>query len=70
VDDAEKARQWRLVEDLMAEGEAERIEGLSDEDLRAEVLAAGMDPDKLLSVDELLRRGEQRAASRNRTGKA
>jgi hypothetical protein len=70
LDDAEKARQWRLVEDLMAEAEVERVEGLSDQDLHAEVRAAGMDPDRLPGVDDLLRRGKERAALRAAAGPA
>jgi hypothetical protein len=61
---ASKRERWEVVEDLLAEAEAERIEGLSDEALSAELRAAGFDPDAVPSVEALIARGQARAAAR------
>jgi hypothetical protein len=56
------ARAWRFAEDLFAQEEAERIEKLSGEDLRAEMRKDGIDPARVASGQELIEGAMARAA--------
>jgi hypothetical protein len=62
------ARGWSYVEDLLAADEAERIEKLSDSELRAEMRSEGIDPARVPSAEELLARVAARAARRAADG--
>ncbi len=55
---------WEVVEDLMAEAEVQRIEALTDEELRAELRAVGIDPEKVPSPEAFVERGKAIARSR------
>jgi hypothetical protein len=61
---AKKRDPWEVVENMMAEAEAERVEALSDEELEGELRAVGIDPATIPTVEELLERGKARAAER------
>src|SRR5580704_8200904 len=69
-----KARQqrhpWEVVEDLIAEAEVERVEALGDEELRAELRAAGVDPERIPSADAFVDRARAIARSREPRSRA
>ncbi|MGH7440587.1 MAG: hypothetical protein ACRENE_33265 [Polyangiaceae bacterium] len=56
-EEAEDVRLWLFIEDRLAEDEAARIEALSDQELEAEMRAAGADPASILTLDQALARG-------------
>jgi len=60
------ARGWAYVAGLLAEEEAERLEGLSDEARRDELRKAGVDPAHVPTVDALLAKAARRAKDTDR----
>jgi hypothetical protein len=58
------ARAWRYVENLLAEEELERLDKLGDRELKVEMQAAGIDPARVPSAEQLLTRAEERARLR------
>ena len=57
-DKPDPARGWLYVEKRLDEEEDERIKGLSDDALRAELRQGATDPETEWSADELLARAE------------
>ena len=68
-DRPDPARAWRYVENLLAEEELERLDKLGDRELEGEMRAAGLDPARVPSAEELLARAEERPRAR-RAGSA
>jgi hypothetical protein len=62
-DKQDPARAWVRAEDLLAQEEAERIEKLSGEELRAEMRKDGIDAARVPSGQELIERAMARAAT-------
>jgi hypothetical protein len=58
----------RYIVDSLADDEAKRIEGLTDDELRAEIAAEGGREWKPPSTEDLLKRVEQRAAAGSAVG--
>ena len=56
--DEEKVKLWLFIEDRLAEDEAKRVEALSDEQLDAEMRAAGWDREKIITFEEVLARAQ------------
>jgi hypothetical protein len=63
-DRPDPARAWRYVENLLAEEELERLDKLGDRALEDEMRAAGIDPARVPSAEQLLTRAEERARLR------
>jgi len=61
-DKPDHARGWRFVEKLLDEEEDERVKGLGEDELRAELAKGATDPVTEWSADELLARAESEAA--------
>lgn len=55
-DEAENVRLWLFIENRLAEDEAARIEALSEEELDDEMRAAGVDPQSVVTFDDVLAR--------------
>ncbi len=55
-EETDPVKLWLFIEDRLAEDEAKRVEALSDEELDAEMRAAGWDPEKIITFEEVLAR--------------
>lgn len=63
----EALRLWLFVEDKLAEEEAERVAALSDEEVEAELRAAGVDPQKVITLEQAIARARAKAGHRGQT---
>ena len=54
---------WEVIDDLLTEAEAERVNGLTDAEVEAEMRAEGIDPANVPSTEEMLARGRKRVGT-------
>jgi len=67
-DKPDPALGWKFVEKLLREEDLERLDQASDEEVERQMLAAGIDPQRVPTAEELIARATERARKRRQQG--